>query len=240
MQFYEHERCQAQKPRAETGWQPTGDKYSHESLFTSRPQLSARMTVLVLKILHETKSALLLGAPPCPMVDCSCCIQLIHSWYHLYPFRDKIQSLAFVAGCSVAIWQTASNRAPLEVPLAPHMSEATTCLFNESGSYLFVAGTCIWLLLLSHEEQAEAKSARQVTELGHAWTQPSASGSGIFAARSGGKLRLPAGLIVQDLRAPHDKRHLVAITVCGELLIWKLDKAGLANHVIHHHPPLQV
>lgn len=154
------------------------------------------------------------------------------------------KSLVVLAAFSIAIWQSASNRAPLEVPLAPNVSQATTCLLNTSGSYLFVAGTCIWLLLLSHEQtdgaEASEMNGQRPAELGRAWSQPSAFGSTVLTVCSGGSLRLPAGLTVQDLRTPHDQQHLVAITVCGELLIWKLDKAGLANHIIHNHPALQV
>jgi hypothetical protein len=145
----------------------------------------------------------------------------------------------------VSLWQTASHQAPLDIPLAPHISEATTCHLTTSGSYLFVAGTCIWLLLLSHEDKVEGSGADTMNgesgaEHDRCWSQPSASSSSTFVARSGGSLRLPDGIHVQDMRSSRDQNHLLAISSCGELLLWKLDKAGLANHIVHDHPALQV
>jgi hypothetical protein len=58
--------------------------------------------------------------------------------------------------------------------------------------------------------------------------------------RSGGTLPVPDHIYVRDLRIPPNQKHVVAISDCGEFLIWKLDKAGLASHVTHGHPALQV
>lgn len=157
---------------------------------------------------------------------------------------DEFLKVKVLAGNSVSLWQTASNRAPLEIPLAPYVSDARTCLLTSSGSYLFVAGTCIWLLLLSQEESegvgAAKMSGKRGAEHGRSWSQPSAFGSSTLVVRSGGSLPLPDTITVRDMRTPQDQKHLVAIAACGELLIWKLDKAGLANHIVHNHPALQV
>lgn len=128
--------------------------------------------------------------------------------------------------------------------LAPHVSDAATCLLTASGSYLFVGGSCIWLLLLSHEQQNEGLGATLGSgsfgnDPDRCWSQASAIGDHTFVVRNGGHLPLPDSIHVQSLRSPLDQKHLLAISSCGRLLLWRLDKTGLANHIIHDHPPLQ-
>jgi hypothetical protein len=142
----------------------------------------------------------------------------------------------------VFIWQPDSNLSPLAIPLE-HIVEPSTCLLSESGAFLFVAGLgAIWLLLIEQEDACVAGVARatMAAQKGRVWTQPTASRSNMLVVRDGGTLHLSQQSIMHQLHTDRKQKHLVGTANDGLLLIWELDKVGLARHIVHGQPPLQV
>lgn len=141
----------------------------------------------------------------------------------------------------MSLWQVDSNLSPLAIPLEP-MTDPTTCMLTES--MLFVAGSGTILLLLLDLEEAGiagiAKASMMSSQLGRLWTQPTASRSSMLVVSDGGSLQVPLQSSIFALRTDHDRKHLVASAGTGSLLIWDLDNVGLARHIVHGQPPLQV